>query len=61
MSNALSTMSTIVAVIKPILLAFLASPAVKRLVIDLLRAAASRTDNSLDDSAVDLIADKLLA
>ena len=53
-------MSTIVAVIKPILLAFLASRAVRELAVDLLHALAQRTDNDLDDAAVDVIAEKLL-
>ena len=48
-------MSAVVAVLKPILLAFVTSPAVKRLVIDLLRALASLSETKLDDSAVDLI------
>ena len=41
--------------IKPILLAFLASDAVKNLVIELLTAYAKRSDNKVDDYAVDLI------
>ena len=48
-------MSAVVAVLKPVLLAFVTSPAVKRLVIDLLRALASLSETKLDDSAVDLI------
>ena len=52
-------MSAVVAVIKPILLAFLTSDAVKKLVIDLLRALAQLSENTLDDAAVDLVADKL--
>jgi len=41
--------------IKPILLAFLASDSVKNLVIELLTAYAKRSDNKVDDYAVDLI------
>jgi hypothetical protein len=41
--------------IKPILFAFLASDAVKNLVIELLTAYAKRSDNKVDDYAVDLI------
>lgn len=53
-------MAAVVAVLKPILLAFVASPAVKNLAIDLLRGLAKLSETSLDDAAVDLIADKLL-
>lgn len=48
-------MSAVIAVIKPVLLAFVTSEPVKRLVIDLLRAMASLSETKLDDSAVDLI------
>ena len=41
--------------LRPILFAFLASNAVKQLVVDLLSAYAERTDNQVDDYAVDLI------
>jgi hypothetical protein len=41
--------------IRPIIFAFLASDAVKQLVVDLLAAYAERTDNKVDDYAVDLI------
>ena len=41
--------------IKPILFAFLTSNAVKNLVIELLEAYSKRTDNKVDDYAVDLI------
>lgn len=54
-------MAAVVAVIKPILLAFAGSRAVKDLAIDLLRALAKLTDNSLDDAAVELVAEKLLS
>ena len=42
-------------ILRPILFAFLASDAVKELVVDLLSAYAARTDNEVDDYAVDLI------
>lgn len=45
---------------KPILMAFLGSRAVKKLVIDLLQAYVKTTDNSVDDMAVDMIKAKLL-
>ena len=53
-------MAAVVAAIKPILLAFVASPAVKGLAVELLRALVKLTDNSLDDAAVDFVEAKLL-
>ena len=41
--------------LRPIIFAFLTSDAVKHLVVDLLAAYAKRTDNEVDDYAVDLI------
>ena len=41
--------------LRPIIFAFLTSHAVKELVVDLLSAYAERTDNAVDDDAVDLI------
>ena len=41
--------------LRPIIFAFLQSNAVKELVVDLLAAYAKRTDNQVDDYAVDLI------
>ena len=41
-----------IALIKPILFAFLKSDVVKKLIIDLLSALAKETDNDLDDTAV---------
>lgn len=48
-------MGAVVAVLKPVLLAFITSDAVKRLVVDMLRALAGLSETKLDDSAVDLI------
>ena len=45
--------------LKPILLRFLTTTAVKRLVIDLLRSICQQTTNTLDDRAVDLLEQKL--
>ena len=42
-------------VLKPILMAFISSSAVKDLVISLLEAYAKSTDNTIDDQAVALI------
>jgi hypothetical protein len=44
-----------IAIIKPILLTFLSTSAVKNLVINLLEAYAATTDNTIDDKAVALI------
>ena len=44
-----------ISLIRPIIFAFLTSDAVKNLVVDLLSAYAERTDNEVDDYAVDLI------
>ncbi|HSG62036.1 MAG TPA: hypothetical protein VLA24_11470 [Pseudomonadales bacterium] len=44
-----------IALVRPILFGFLQSKAVKKLVIDLLRALASKTDNTVDDRMVDFI------
>jgi len=41
--------------IKPILLKFLLSDSVKKLVVDLLTAYAKSTENTLDDAAVELV------
>ena len=47
--------------IKPILLAFLKSDSVKQLVIDLLDAYVKRTDNKLDDKALEIVKEKLFS
>jgi len=44
-----------ITLIKPIIFAFLTSDAVKKLVVELLEAYAKRSDNKVDDYAVDLI------
>ena len=41
--------------IKPILLTFIKSDSVKQLVIDLLTAYVKRTDNKLDDKALEIV------
>ena len=48
-----------ITLIRPIIFAFLTSDAVKNLVVDLLSAYAKRTDNKVDDYAVDLIRKEL--
>ncbi len=49
-----------ITLIKPILFSFLASDSVKKLVVDMLAAYAKRTDNTVDDYAVNLIRRELL-
>ena len=46
--------------IKPLLISFIQTTAVKELIVDLLAVAAARTDNKVDDQAVKLIKEKLL-
>ena len=44
-----------VKIFKPILIVFIKSKAMKRLIVDLLKAIAKQTDNSIDDQAVSFI------
>ena len=46
-------------ILKPILLVFIKSKAMKRLVLDLLKALAKQTDNTIDDQAVSFIEARL--
>ena len=48
-----------VKIIKPILLLFIKSKAMKRLIIDLLKAIAKQTDNTIDDQAVSFIESRM--
>ena len=48
-------------IIKPILFAFLKSDSVKKRVVDLLEAYVKRTDNKLDDQALEIVKSKLLS
>lgn len=48
-------LGTMLFFIKPILFRFLASTAVRQLVVDLLEAYAKSTDNTIDDAAVELV------
>ena len=48
-----------VKILKPILLVFIKSKAMKRLIVDLLKAIAKQTDNSIDDQAVAFIESRL--
>ncbi len=42
----------IISVIRPVLFSFVTSKRVKRLIVELLEALASNTENTLDDDAV---------
>ena len=44
---------------RPVLYAFLRSEAGKKLLLDLLKAAAKQTTNTLDDQAVDFLESRL--
>ena len=53
-------MMVIVDILRPILFSFLASEAMKKLIVELLRALVKMTDNDLDDRAVDVVERELL-
>ena len=44
-----------VKILKPLLMVFIKSKAMKRLILDLLKALAKQTDNTLDDQAESFI------
>jgi len=44
-----------IALIRPVLMSFLNSDKVKRLIVDLLRKLAEQSDNTVDDQAVTFI------
>ena len=46
-------------ILKPILLTFLTTTAVKRLIVDLLKTIAKQTTNTLDDRAVAVLEKQL--
>ena len=46
-------------ILKPILLAFLSSSAIKQLIVDLLKEICKKTSNDLDDKAVDFLEQQL--
>ena len=48
-----------VKILKPILLVFIKSKAMKRLIMDLLKAIAKQTDNSIDYQAVAFIESRM--
>ena len=49
-----------IVLLQPILMKFVTSRQVKKLIVDLLDALASKTENSLDDLAVDAVRQALL-
>ena len=48
-----------VKILKPILMLFIKSKAMKRLVLDLLKALVKQTDNTIDDQAVAFIESRM--
>ena len=48
-----------VKILKPILMIFIKSKAMKRLVLDLLKALVEQTDNTIDDQAVAFIESRM--
>ena len=46
-------------ILKPILLTFCKTNAVKKLILDLLKALVKTTDNTIDDKIVEIIETKL--
>ena len=50
-----------VKILKPILLVFIKSKAMKRLIVDLLKAIAKQTDNTIDDQAVAFIEARIVS
>jgi len=44
-----------IALIRPVLMSFLGSDKVKRLIVDMLRKLAEQSDNTVDDQAVTFI------
>ena len=49
-----------ISVLRPILLSFVTSKRVKRLIVELLEALAAKTENTLDDVAVEQVRKALL-
>jgi len=44
-----------IALIRPVLMSFINSDKVKRLIVDMLRKLSEQSDNTVDDAAVDFI------
>lgn len=52
-------MKAVVAVVKPLLISIATHPAVKQLVLDLLKKYVDSTDNSIDNVVYELVKDKM--
>jgi hypothetical protein len=52
-------MGAVVAVVKPLLIQIATHPAVKNLVLDLLKKYVDSTDNSIDNVVYEIVKDKL--
>ncbi len=50
-------MGAVVAAVKPVLIAIATHPAVKQLVLDLLKKYVDSTDNSIDNSVYEMVKD----
>ena len=50
----------IISLVRPVLLSFVTSRKVKKLVVDLLEAAAKKTENTVDDALVEAVRKALL-
>jgi hypothetical protein len=50
---------TLVAVVKPLIISIATHPAVKNLVLELLKKYVDSTDNSIDDVVYELVKEKL--
>lgn len=57
--HAHQTMKALTATLGPVLIRFLNSPAVRKLVVDLLKAYAKTTGNKIDDGIVAVVAQAL--
>ena len=53
------TNNSMIRILKPILLTFCKTNAVKKLILDLLKALVKTTDNTVDDKIVAIIESKL--
>ena len=53
------TNNSMIRILKPILLTFCKTNAVKKLILDLLKALVKSTDNTVDDKIVAIIKSKL--
>ena len=53
------TNNSMIRILKPILLTFCKTNAVKKLILDLLKALVKSTDNTVDDKIVAIIESKL--